>query len=71
MSPVDYGPEPRVLSELKRAGPPACGHEQDGAVCGSRRRIRHYLIGPRCPQHTPAAIAGHTEPGRTATRKAS
>jgi hypothetical protein len=40
-----------------------CGH-YDGTTarhCGAED-VRHYLTGWRCPQHTPAAIAGHPEP---------
>lgn len=34
--------------------PPACD------VCGADGRL--YLPGPRCPLHTPAALAGRPEP---------
>lgn len=36
-------------------------------TCGSAAGVRRYLIGDRCPLHTPAAKAGRPEPGRTAT----
>ncbi|WP_087507911.1 hypothetical protein [Cellulomonas iranensis] len=29
--------------------------------CGARDDVRTYLNGPACPQHTPAALAGHAE----------
>lgn len=28
----------------------------------ARTDTRRYLVGPACPQHTPAALAGHPEP---------
>ncbi|WP_329187009.1 hypothetical protein [Actinacidiphila glaucinigra] len=30
--------------------------------CGATEDVRHYLPGMRCPQHTPAALAGRAEP---------
>lgn len=27
--------------------------------CGSTRRVRVYIAGPRCSWHTPAAVAAH------------
>ena len=36
-----------------------------GAYCGSTDQVRLYLIGPRCPLHTPAAVAGQPEPQST------
>jgi hypothetical protein len=44
----------------------SCDHWDGSAHCG-RPDTRHYLTGIRCPAHTPAAIAGHPEPGQTAT----
>ncbi|MCW2632074.1 MAG: hypothetical protein JWR88_1036 [Pseudonocardia sp.] len=67
MSPVNYGPEVRVLGELYRPPAATCGHEQHGQRCGATDDIHPYLVGPRCPQHTPARLAGQPEPGRTAT----
>ncbi|MFE0727913.1 hypothetical protein ACFW2X_06615 [Streptomyces antibioticus] len=37
--------------------------------CHSRDRVRPYLTGPRCPDHTPNALKGLPEPGTP--RKAS
>lgn len=31
-------------------------------VCGTTENLRPYPCGPRCPQHTPAALAGEPEP---------
>lgn len=45
-------------------GERVCGH-WDGALgrrCGATGQVRLYLSGWRCPQHTPARIAGRTEP---------
>lgn len=40
-----------------------------GAYCGAAGDVRAYVPGPRCPDHTPAALAGrpdHTpDPERT------
>ncbi|RCV51188.1 hypothetical protein DEF23_20915 [Marinitenerispora sediminis] len=36
--------------------------------CGATP-TRLYIQGPRCQQHTPARLAGHPEPGRTAGRR--
>ena len=33
--------------------------------CGETEDIRLFACGLRCTQHTPSAIAGHPEPGRT------
>jgi len=30
--------------------------------CGTRDHVRTYLNGPCCPAHTPAALAGRSEP---------
>lgn len=48
--------------------PPECGHwdGETSSYCGRSASIRLYLSGPRCPEHTPAALAGHAEPGQTA-----
>ena len=49
---------------------PVCLH-YDGAtdtVCRSTDLVRVYLQGPRCPDHTPASLAGHPQPGATAYR---
>lgn len=44
-------------------GKPACEHWGGAASqhCGATP-TRHYTVGHRCPQHTPAAIAGRPEP---------
>jgi len=31
-------------------------------ICGSTDDVHPYLVGPRCPDHTPAAMAGRPEP---------
>lgn len=39
-----------------------CKHYRTGAGhCGAGTGVRLYPIGPRCPDHTPAAIAGVPE----------
>lgn len=39
-----------------------CDHWTDGpGYCKSPQGIRYYLIGWRCPAHTPARLAGHEE----------
>ena len=43
-----------------------CDHWDGEAFCGVDD-VRAYLPGMRCPAHAPAALAGHPEPGRTAT----
>ena len=43
-----------------------CDHRDGSSICGTEG-ARAYLPGMRCPAHTPAALAGHPEPGRTAT----
>jgi Bifunctional DNA primase/polymerase, N-terminal len=47
---------------MHRAHP--CEH-WDGTrrhYCHTGDRVRAYLVGPRCPKHTPAAVAGQPEP---------
>jgi hypothetical protein len=40
-----------------------CGHWSEAlGRCGAGQ-TRLYLVGPRCPAHTPAALAGEPEPG--------
>lgn len=40
----------------------ACGHVQTGwGTCGATEGVRLYLPGPRCPDHTPARLAGRPE----------
>lgn len=34
--------------------------------CGAVEGVRRYLTGPRCPAHTPSALAGRPEPGAAA-----
>ncbi|MCQ4043845.1 hypothetical protein ACFOSC_26650 [Streptantibioticus rubrisoli] len=50
----------------QRPGRPAnpCGH-WDGPerrYCGATDGVRRYVIGHRCPLHTPAALQGKPEP---------
>ncbi|HEY8378103.1 MAG TPA: hypothetical protein VIK91_16515 [Nannocystis sp.] len=40
----------------------ACAYVVDGSHCGAVDDVRLYPCGPRCPEHTPAAIAGEPEP---------
>lgn len=44
--------------------PPRCGHwlGDEGRYCLNAEGVRRYLIGRRCPSHTPAALAGRPEP---------
>jgi Bifunctional DNA primase/polymerase, N-terminal/YspA, cpYpsA-related SLOG family len=44
-----------------------CNWYSNGATCGATL-TRPYLPGPRCPAHTPAALAGKPEPGTTPRR---
>jgi Bifunctional DNA primase/polymerase, N-terminal len=48
-----------------------CQHWHGAArrYCHATDRVRSYPIGPRCPQHTPAAIAGRPEPPSTMLRR--
>jgi hypothetical protein len=43
---------------------PDCQHwiGAEGRHCRSRTDVRPYRTGPRCPLHTPAALAGRPEP---------
>lgn len=43
---------------------PTCRHwlGAESRYCGAPVGVRPYLPGPRCPLHTPAALAGHPEP---------
>ncbi|MER7131214.1 hypothetical protein [Streptosporangium saharense] len=43
----------------------ACRHwiAREARRCGATGGVRAYLVGPRCPDHTPAALAGEPEPG--------
>jgi len=43
---------------------PACSHWDGSArqTCRTVDDVRLYATGLRCPQHTPAALAGRTEP---------
>lgn len=40
---------------------PLCGLYDGGDSCEVRGE-RRYIVGWRCPRHTPAALAGHPEP---------
>jgi hypothetical protein len=39
----------------------ACGFYHAGYYCGEEQGTRQYLPGPRCPQHTPAVVAGRVD----------
>jgi hypothetical protein len=41
-----------------------CGHwlGTESRYCRATEGVRHYVGGRRCPQHTPAALAGRPEP---------
>ncbi|MGI5155783.1 hypothetical protein [Microbispora sp. CA-102843] len=41
----------------------ACGmwRDTDGGHCGNTEGVRLYIVGPRCPTCTPAAVAGRPE----------
>ncbi|GAA1586875.1 bifunctional DNA primase/polymerase [Actinoplanes couchii] len=43
--------------------PAVCGHwiGGDSRYCLATDHVRRYLPGPRCPEHTPAALLGHPE----------
>ncbi|MCP9205544.1 hypothetical protein [Streptomyces cucumeris] len=43
---------------------PECGHWDGPAAqyCHTRADVHRYVIGWRCPLHTPAAVAGRPEP---------
>ncbi|MFC4536911.1 hypothetical protein [Sphaerisporangium dianthi] len=43
-----------------------CGHWSTSAGRCTATGARLYIVGPRCPQHTPAALAGEPEPGAEA-----
>ncbi|MET8145668.1 hypothetical protein ABZU32_35655 [Sphaerisporangium sp. NPDC005288] len=43
-----------------------CGQWSTSAGRCSTPGARLYLVGPRCPEHTPAALAGEAEPGAAA-----
>lgn len=49
---------------IRPAGPCTWHTDTDG-TCG-QPSAAVYLVGPRCPDHTPAALNGRPEPGRTA-----
>jgi hypothetical protein len=50
---------------VKEAAVPECRHwiGAERRHCRSVDSIRDYLPGPRCPLHTPSALAGKGEPG--------
>lgn len=52
-------PAAEATSEATRVT--GCGHWQDGGYCGATDNVRRYIPGPRCPQHTPAALNGRPE----------
>lgn len=36
--------------------------DRDRSYCGAIDGVRLYLVGDRCPDHTPNALAGRPEP---------
>ena len=46
-----------------------CTHTTDanGRRCDATAGVRPYVIGPRCPTHSPAALANIPEPGARPT----
>lgn len=50
--------------ERLAAALPECGHwiGADRRYCRAKDDVHPYLIGLRCPAHTPAAMAGRPEP---------
>ena len=46
----------------------ACAHWRgsEARQCGTTQGVRHYVTGDRCTAHSPAALAGHPEPGQGA-----
>lgn len=54
------------MSSLQTLGNPQvhCGHwvGASNRTCTATYAVRPYLVGPRCPVHTPAALAERTEP---------
>jgi len=46
-------------------GPLACAL----VWCRATEGVRWYLPGPRCPRHTPAALAGEPEPDELLARR--
>lgn len=41
--------------------PPVCAHMEHGGQCSATLGTRYYLVGFRCPLHTPAALEGRLE----------
>lgn len=43
---------------------PKCTHWLGGErrYCHDDKHVRRYATGPRCPEHTPARLAGRPEP---------
>ncbi|CAL9665867.1 hypothetical protein SUDANB145_07157 (plasmid) [Streptomyces sp. enrichment culture] len=52
------------MSGRKETGRPECGHwiGAEHRHCRSADQVRPYLTGPRCPAHTPSALAERDEP---------
>lgn len=66
-APSDNAPS---TSTVGRAGQPICTYFADGRMCAtSSSVVRLYIVGPRCPAHTPSALAERAEvvpdPSRT------
>lgn len=62
-----YIPPPRVLPFLTATDHTCCAYTQ----CRERDGVRLYACGPRCPRHTPAAVAGEPEPDELLARHRS
>ena len=47
----------------------ACDHwiGAERRHCQATKAVRAFLVGPRCPAHTPNALKGLPEPGQPAT----
>lgn len=48
-----------------------CGHwiGTEHRYCGATDGVRRFLVGDRCPAHTPSALAGRPEPDTTSAAK--
>jgi hypothetical protein len=51
----------RAVAELRPVDG-SCSHWLGASYCRAREGVRPYLPGPRCPVHTPNALAGQPEP---------
>lgn len=68
MNPQNTAARPGVSRTPGRAvreiAKPECRHwlGDEGRYCRVGEGVRHYVPGPRCPAHTPAALQGQPEP---------